>query len=47
MDVHHMQLVNQADTFTLIVGLIIGVLIDHTDDLLRRHILGVRLTGYI
>ena len=39
-----MQLIDQADTLTLIVRLVIGVLIDNTDNLLRCHILGIRLT---
>ena len=43
MNVHHMQLINQTDAITLVISLVVGVLIDHTDDLLRRHILGVRL----
>ena len=34
VDVHHMQLVYQADTLTLVIWLIIGILINDRNDLL-------------
>ena len=42
-----MQLIVHADTLTILVAFIIGILVNHRDDLFRRHILGIRLTGNI
>ena len=44
VDVNHVQLVDQAYTFTLVIGFIVGVLIDNANHLLRRYILSIRLT---
>ena len=42
-DIQHMQLIDQAHTLTFVASLVIRVLINHADDLLRRHIFGIRL----
>ena len=47
VDIHDMEFVHQTDTLAFVIGFIVGVLIDNTDDLLRRYILSVRLTGNI
>ena len=43
VDVQHVELVDQTDTFTLVICLVVGVLINDADDLLLGDILGIRL----